>query len=348
VDVTGEGDSGLTGITKKQQFVHDLAPGDRVDDLFVLAERVLAHKKDGNPYLNVVLADRSGQAKGVVWDNVEQMAAGVRNGDIVRVSGSVSEYRGAAQFVVRSMTSVDPSGVDSTDFIPATDLDIDHLFERLLNLTRSIQTPWLKALFEDFWSDSVFVARFKRAPAAKMMHHAYIGGLLVHCLSMAVLADKIAGHYSGVDRDLLIAGAILHDVGKVREFDYTTAIDYSDEGRLLSHIVIGLEMVARRLQTIKDVPPEQVNLLKHLIVSHHGAPEFGAIEPPKTIEAVLLHYIDELDSKINAIRDFMAKDDSSETWTAYHRVLGRHFYRGRSHTGPENTDGVERESGGVG
>ncbi len=338
----------MTAIIKKQQFIHDLVPGDKVDDLFVLAERAIAHKKDGNPYMNVVLTDRSGQVKGVVWDNVERLATGVQNGDIVRVNGSVSEYRGAAQFVVRDMASVNPSEVDTSDFIPTTDLDIDHLFERLQNLTRSIQTPWLNALFEDFWSDSVFVARFKRAPAAKMMHHAYIGGLLVHCLSMAVLADKIAGHYSGVDRDLLIAGAILHDVGKVREFNFTTAIDYSDEGRLLSHIVIGLEMVEQRLQAIKDVPPDQANLLKHLIVSHHGAPEFGAIEPPKTIEAILLHYIDELDSKINAIRDFMAKDGSSETWTSYHRVLGRHFYRGQSSPGPANTDGADRESDGVG
>ena len=262
----------------------------------------------------------------------------------MRISGNVSEYRGAPQLVVRAMATVDPARVDVADFLPATDLDLDQLFERLLNLTRSIQTPWLKALFEDFWADPDFVARFKRAPAAKMMHHAYIGGLLVHCLSMAVLADKVASHYSGVDRDLLIAGAILHDIGKVREFDFTTAIDYSEEGRLLSHIVIGLEMVEKRLQKLADVPREEANLLKHLIVSHHGAPEFGAVEPPKTIEAVLLHYIDEIDSKINAIREFMAKDATSPTWTAYHRVLGRHFHRGRSSTSSE-TGSPDRASG---
>ncbi|MDJ0883503.1 MAG: HD domain-containing protein [Desulfobacterales bacterium] len=335
----------MTAITKKQQFITDMAPGARVDDLFVLAERTLSHKKDGNPYMNVVLADRSGQIKGVVWDNVEQMAAGVSRGDIVRVGGNVSEYRGALQLVVRTMAAEDPSRVDAADFVPTTDLDVDQLFERLQNLTRSIQTPWIKALFEDFWADPGFVARFKRAPAAKMMHHAYIGGLLVHCLSMAVLADKLAGHYSGVDRDLLIAGAILHDVGKVHEFDFATAIDYSDEGRLLSHIVIGLEMVEKRLQTLKDVPWDQANLLKHLIVSHHGAPEFGAVEPPKTIEAVLLHYIDEIDSKINAIREFMAKDASAETWTAYHRILGRHFYRGRAPAASERAGSRPRESG---
>ncbi|MDJ0721355.1 MAG: HD domain-containing protein [Desulfobacterales bacterium] len=332
----------MTADTTKKQFVKDLAPGARVDDLFVLAERALAHKKDGNPYMNVVLADRSGQIKGVAWDHVEQMAAAAASGDIVRVSGNVSEYRGAPQLVVRQMAAVDPARLSAADYIPATDLDVDKLFERLVNLTRSVQTPWIRALFEDFWADADFVDRFKRAPAAKMMHHAYIGGLLVHCLSMAVLADKLAGHYGGVDRDMLIAGAILHDVGKVREFDFMTAIDYSDEGRLLSHIVIGLEMVEKRLQTLADVPREQANLLKHLIVSHHGAPEFGAVEPPKTIEAVLLHYIDEIDSKINAIREFMTKDASGETWTAYHRVLGRHFYRGPA-PAPADTAGPETE-----
>ena len=172
------------------------------------------------------------------------------------------------------------------------------------------------------------MACFKKAPAAKRMHHAYLGGLMVHCLSMAVLADKIASHYNGLDRDMLIAGAILHDIGKLREFDYTSAIDYSDEGRLLSHIVIGLEMLDEKLREIPDVPREQANLLKHMIVSHHGEPAFGAPEPPKTIEAVVLHYIDDLDSKINAVREFMAKEDSSQTWTSYHRLLGRHFYMG--------------------
>ncbi len=334
----------MTEIIKKKHFVRDLTAGAQVDDLFVLAERVLSHKKDGNPYMNVVLSDRSGQIKGVVWDSVEQIAAGARGGEIVKVTGQVSEYRGAPQMVIRAMTAVDPARTDTADFLPATDLDIEQLFERLQGLTRSLRTPWLKALFDSFWADPVFVAHFKRAPAAKMMHHAYIGGLLVHCLSMAVLADKVASHYSGVDRDLLIAGAILHDIGKVREFDFTTAIDYSEEGRLLSHIVIGLEMVEKRLQKLADVPREEANLLKHLIVSHHGAPEFGAVEPPKTIDAVLLHYIDEIDSKINAIREFMAKDATSPTWTAYHRVLGRHFHRGRSSTSSE-TGSPDRASG---
>lgn len=312
----------------KKTFVETLSPGDSVEDEFALAEKVVLQKKDGNQYLNVVLADRTGQIKGVVWDNVRSISAAAAAGDFVHVTGSVSEYRGTLQLVIKAMTAVAADTVDPADFLPATNLDVDQLFERLVKLSRTFTTPWLKRLFEAFWNDQTLVAAFKKAPAAKRMHHAYIGGLLVHCLSMAVLADKIAAHYNGLDRDLLMAGAILHDIGKLREFDYATAIDYSDEGRLLSHIVIGLEMLDEKLRQIPDVPREGANLLKHMIVSHHGDPAFGALEPPKTVEAVVLHYIDDLDSKINAVREFMAKEDPSQTWTSYHRILGRHFYMG--------------------
>lgn len=312
----------------KKVFIETISPGDTIEDEFALVEKTVLQKRDGNQYLNVVLADRTGQIKGVVWDNVRGIAAVATAGDFVKVTGSVSEYRGTPQMVVRAMTALPPDAVNPEDFLPATDMDVDQLWERLVNITRTFTTPWLNRLFEAFWQDEDFVACFKKAPAAKRMHHAYLGGLMVHCLSMAVLADKIASHYNGLDRDLLIAGAILHDIGKLREFNYTAAIDYSDEGRLLSHMVIGIEMLDEKLREIQDVPREQANLLKHMIVSHHGEPAFGAPEPPKTIEAVVLHYIDDLDSKINAVREFMGKEDPSQTWTSYHRLLGRHFYMG--------------------
>ena len=312
----------------KKAFVENISPGDTIEDEFALVERTVLQKRDGNRYLNVILADRTGQIKGVVWDNVRGIAAAAAVGDFVQVTGSVSEYRGTPQMVIRAMAALPPDAVNPDDFLPATDMDVDQLCERLVNITRTFTTPWLNHLFEAFWQDEDFVACFKKAPAAKRMHHAYLGGLMVHCLSMAVLADKIASHYNGLDRDLLIAGAVLHDIGKLREFDYTAAIDYSDEGRLLSHMVIGIEMLDEKLREIPGVPREQANLLKHMIVSHHGEPAFGAPEPPKTIEAVVLHYIDDLDSKINAVREFMAKEDSSQTWTSYHRLLGRHFYMG--------------------
>jgi len=314
----------------KQQYVSDLKPGDAVDDVFVLAEKNLGQKKDGNSYLTVTLTDKTGAISGVVWDDVEKIASAADSGDVVQVSARVTEYRSALQATVRSMVKCAPDSVDPGDFLPATRHDVDQMFERLVQMTDGLDDPDIHALLRAFWDDRDFVSAFKRAPAAKMMHHAYVGGLLEHCLSMAVLADKMARHYSGINRDLLMAGAVLHDIGKVREFAYHSHIDYSDEGRLVGHIAIGLEMIESKLAAIDGFPEETAVLLKHLMISHHGALEFGSPEPPKTIEAVLLHYIDEIDSKVNGVREFMASQDPEESWTAYHRVLGRHFYKGTS------------------
>lgn len=311
-----------------KRFVSELVAGSAIDEVFLLAERNMANKKDGNPFLNVTLADRTGQVKGVVWDQVARIAAAVAEGDFVHVRAQVGDYRGSLQLVVKDMVRVPEDQVDAADFLAASTRDAGKMFERLKEMTSRMQTPHLKALFETFWADDAFVAAYTRAPAAKQMHHAYIGGLLEHTLSMAVLSGMIAGHYSGVDRDLLLAGVILHDVGKIRELEYTRRIDYTDEGRLLSHIVIGLAMLDEKLRQVPGFPDTQALLLKHLIVSHHGVREFGSPEPPKTIEAVLLNYIDEMDSRVNSIREYVAKDPSDGSWTPYHRLLERHFYKG--------------------
>jgi len=313
----------------KKRFISDIRAGDRVDDIFVLSEKILSQKKDGNNFLNITLSDKTGTIKGVVWDNVDQIAAGIASGDFAHVNGSVSEYRGTLQVVIKIMEPFPSDRIDPSDFLPQTSRDIEGMFERLVKRMDSITTDYLKALIDAFFNDKEFVNKFKTAPAAKKMHHAYIGGLLEHTLSMTSLADKIAGHYSGINRDLLLSGTILHDIGKIDEFEYQFKIDYSDKGRLLNHIVIGLKMVDEKLSEIKYFPEDQVLLLKHLIVSHHGTREFGSPEPPKTIEAVLLNYIDEIDSKVNAIRDFIASEDPDETWTSYHRLLERHFYKGK-------------------
>jgi 3'-5' exoribonuclease len=311
-----------------KRFVSELVAGDAIDEVFLLAERNLAHKKDGNPFLTVTLADRTGQVKGVVWDQVERIVAAVSEGDFVHVRARAGEYRGGLQLVVKDMARVPAEQVDAGDFLATTTRDVPKMFARLKEMTDRMKTPHLKELFEAFWADEAFVAAYVRAPAAKLMHHAYIGGLLEHTLSMAVLSETIAGHYSGVDRDLLLAGVILHDVGKTRELEYARSIDYSDEGRLLSHIVIGLSMLDEKLKLVPDFPDLQAQLLKHMIVSHHGTRAFGSPEPPKTIEAVLLNYIDEMDSRVNSIREYVAKDPSEGSWTPYHRLLERHFYKG--------------------
>ena len=313
----------------KKQFIADIKAGDGVDDIFVLSEKILSQKRDGDNFLNVTISDKTGTLKGVVWDNVNQIATGITSGDFAYVNGSVSEYKGALQVVIKKMEPFPPDRVDPSDFLPQTSRNIEDMFERLVKRANSITTDYLKALINAFFNDREFVNKFKTAPAAKKMHHAYIGGLLEHTVSMASLADKIAGHYGGVNRDLLLTGAILHDIGKIDEFDYQSKIDYSDKGRLLNHIVIGIKMVDDKLSGINNFPEDQMLLLKHMIVSHHGTREFGSPEPPKTIEAILLNYIDEIDSKVNAVRDFIASEDPDEIWTSYHRLLERHFYKGK-------------------
>jgi 3'-5' exoribonuclease len=316
----------------KQCFIADIKAGNVVDDIFVLSEKILSQKRDGNNFLNITLSDKTGTIKGVVWDDVDRITSGITSGDFVHVNGHVGEYRGALQVVIKKMEPIPSDRVDTGDFLPQTSRDIEGMFDRLSGITESINTDYLKRLVDAFWKDKEFVRKFKTAPAAKKMHHAYIGGLLEHTLSMVSLADKIAAHYSGVDRDLLLVGAIFHDIGKIDEFEYQFKIDYSDKGRLLNHIVIGLKMVDEKLSGIEQFPEDQALLLKHMIVSHHGAREFGSPEPPKIIEAVLLNYIDEIDSKVNGIRDFMASEDADETWTSYHRILERHFYKGKKNS----------------
>ena len=313
----------------KKQFINQIHAGDVLSDCYVLAEKTMAQKKDGNNYLNLVLSDRTGSIKGVVWDNVEKIASQTETGAVVAVRGHVGQYRNNLQVVVKEMAMVPPDETDPSDFLLSTERDVHQMFERVVALSESLDAWYLKALFRAFWEDDAFTAQLKRAPAAKKMHHAYIGGLLEHTLSMAVLADKISGHYNGIDRDLLVSGALLHDIGKTREFSYDMGIDYSDEGRLVNHIVIGLQMIEEKIGTIASFPEEPALLLKHMVISHHGSRDLGSPEPPKTIEAVMLNCIDEMDSRVQAIREFMGKEDPGETWTSFHRLLGRHFYRGK-------------------
>jgi len=310
----------------KNTFISDLQPGRQIEEIFVISDKRIAHKKNGEPYLNLTLEDKTGRLMAVAWDDATALAAAADAGDFVAVSGAIGEYRGSLQLTVRGLQRIDAADIDATDFLPSTRRNVEEMFARLTAIVQNLETPCYRDLMAAFWQDEQFVAGLKKAPAAKKMHHARLGGLLEHTLSMAVLAAKIADHYGGVDRDLLLAGVILHDIGKIEEFQYATSIDYSDAGRLLGHIVIGIEMLNEKLQTIADFPPETALQLKHLILSHHGALEFGSPELPKTVEAVLLNSIDEIDSQVNGIRYHIESNGTNGQWSAFHRLWSRHFF----------------------
>jgi 3'-5' exoribonuclease len=313
----------------KKIFVNAINAGQGVDDIFVARDKQIAFKKDGNPYLTLSLVDRSGDIKAVAWDNVEALNKAIVAGDYVRIKGSAAEYRGTLQLVVQHATQLDAAEIDARDFLPTTERDVDQMLGRLIQISQTVKDKHLSRLLATFFEDKAFVDCFKIAPAAKKMHHAYVGGLIEHTLSIAMLIQAIADHYKGVDKDLLLTGGILHDIGKVHEFSYETHIDYSDAGRLLNHIVIGVEMIERKIATINDFPEDTALLLKHMIVSHHGTRDFGSPEPPKTLEAIILNYLDELDAKVMAVRTFMEAEDPEAIWTSYHRVLERFFYKGK-------------------
>ena len=312
----------------KKTFVNLIEPGQTIDDIFVARDKQLAYKKNGEPYLTLSVVDRTGAMKAVAWDNVHTISKAFATGDYVRVEGTVVEYRDALQLVVRHLERGEASEVDARDYLPATERDVDRMIDQLIQISQTVENKDLSRLLAAFFDDRDFVGLFKTAPAAKRMHHAYLGGLLEHTLSIARLIQAIAGHYKGIDKDLLLTGGILHDIGKIHEFFYDTHIDYSDEGRLLNHIVIGVEMLEKRIAGLSNFPKGLALVLKHMIVSHHGARDFGSPEPPKTLEAVILYYLDELDAKVTGIRAFMEAEDPEAPWTSYHRVLERFFYKG--------------------
>jgi len=315
----------------KTRYIDSLVDGQAIQDIFIVTEKTMAHKKDGEPFIQVRFADRTGNIRGVIWDNVETMSQHFDHGDYVKIQARVTTYRETLQLTVFSVQRILIENIDPGDFIPKTSRDTAQMFQQLKTQSQSIENPYLQSVMQKFWDDSAFVEKFCTAPAAKKMHHAYIGGLLEHTLSVSILVDRlIKCHYRGIDRNLLLTGAMLHDIGKIHEFEYTTMIEYSTEGRLLNHIIIGVRMLDEKIASIPNFPENTAQLLRHLLISHHGIREYGSPEPPKTLEAVILHYLDDLDSKIMGIRDYLEKLDESTQWTPYFYPMERHFFKGNT------------------
>jgi 3'-5' exoribonuclease len=313
---------------QKKSFIDQLKDGDRFDDPFLVKSARLAETKAGKPYLILTLADRSGEISGPVWDNAPQLAEICRSGDFIRVVGVVQSYRDKPQLKVDAVEPVAQDDVDLADFIAVSSRNTDEMAAALQDIVRSVQDPFVKKLLGRFFKKGDLWDAFCRAPAAKGIHHAYVGGLLEHCLSMARVADFLAGHYPGVDRSLLLAGALLHDIGKLKELEADLGlIDYTPEGRLKGHLVIGSEMVADEAAAIRDFPRQTLIQIQHLILSHHGRQEFGSPTVPMTVEAFLLSQIDDMDAKMNLMEQLRRKmPEKGLQWSDYQRPLERYLY----------------------
>jgi len=311
----------------KQSFVSDLTAEQNLTTFFLICEKEIRSTREGKQYLRLELGDRSGSMEARMWDQFEAVAREVEREDIVKVQGRVEIYRGRPQFSVQQMRKAKPEEVDLTDYLPATKEDVEKLFAQLLAEANSIQNPWLKKLNVEILSDPGISARYKRAPAAKVMHHAYLGGLLEHVVGLCGLAHQIAEHYPELDLDLLLTAAILHDIGKLEELCYERAIGYTTDGQLLGHIVMEIETVTRAIAKIEGFPPPLKTVVQHLLISHHGQYEFGSPKLPMIREALVFHYMDDLDSKLAAVRAALAAESGDEEWSAYSGALQRKFLK---------------------
>jgi 3'-5' exoribonuclease len=313
---------------QKRCFVEQLKDGDRVDDPFLVKSARLAETRAGKPYLILTVMDKTGEISGPVWDNAQQLNEKCQPGSFIHLSGQVQSYREKLQLKVDAVDGLEPGDVDPADFVAASTKSISGMAEGLQDIVRSVQNPFIKKLLQRFFKKGDLWEAFQTAPAAKGIHHAYVGGLLEHCLSMARVADFLSSHYPGVDRSLLLAGVLLHDIGKLRELQAEMGlIEYTPEGRLKGHLVIGSELVAMEAGTIRDFPQEALTQLQHLILSHHGRQEFGSPTVPMTVEAFLLSQIDEMDAKMNLMEQLRRKmTDKDFKWSEYQRSLERYLY----------------------
>lgn len=308
-------------------WIKDIKEEDDIKGCYLVKQKRLATTKTGKPYLNLILADRTGDLEAKVWDKADQLSSLFQDGDIIDIKGHAGSYRGNIQVTISGLNGI-RGEMDPALFLESTPGNLPEMMKSLWELLSEIKDVHLKSLIDRFLADKEFVTQFKKAPAAKNFHHNYLGGLLEHTLSICQMASQIADHYPQLDKDLLVAASFLHDIGKIREFGYELKIDYTDEGRLLGHLVMGVSMIDEKLVELTKFPKDRALRLRHMILSHHGEYEFGSPKRPKFLEAFVLHQIDDLDAKIIGLGRFMEKDQQDGAWTDFNRLFGRFFLKG--------------------
>jgi len=288
----------------KEIFIADLAKFEdqSVTGFFCATTKSLRDKKDGGKYLALVLTDRTGSMEARMWDNAAEASPEFEQGDVVKLKALVCRYQDRLQMKVERIRAAQDGEYDPADFLPQTTKDVDALWSELNGYVDSFRDPHLKALLRAFLDDPEVAAAFRQAPAAKSMHHAWLGGLLEHVVSLMGVCDLAAKHYPEIHRDLLLTGAVLHDIGKLQELVWKKSFEYTIEGSLLGHITIGYGMIERKLEALPDFPPRLRVLVQHMVLSHHGRYEYGSPKLPMIPEAILLHYLDDMDAKMQTVR----------------------------------------------
>jgi 3'-5' exoribonuclease len=319
----------------KPAYVADLVPDQTITSFFLVVEKEVRSTREGKSYLRLELGDRTGTVESRMWDRFEESAAGVARDDFVKVQARVETYRNKVQLMLDRLRKAEQSEVDLEDFYSRTSANVDELWGRLREHAAGIHNPWLRHLLDSVLDDSEIAPRLRLAPAAKSMHHAYLGGLLEHVVSLCELASAVADRYPEANRDLLMTGAVLHDIGKVYELSYDRSLGYTTEGQLVGHIVMAVEIIGRKVGAITGFPDELATLVKHMILSHHGQYDFGSPKLPMFREAVMLHYLDDLDSKMGAMRVMLSSDRGDPDWTERGAALERRLLRVDHYLPPE-------------
>ncbi len=309
----------------KSPFVNELEPNKVITTSFLVHSKEIRQKKgSGEFYLSLLLGDRTGELDAKMWDNVNEALDSFDRDDFVKVKGLIQVFHNRPQLTIHKVRRMDDSEIDFADYFPSSRRDPEDMWKELREVVAGISNPHLNALLNRVLDDPEVALRYRRAPAAKQIHHAYLGGLIEHVLSLCTLARLVAPHYPNVDGDLVLAGVVLHDIGKIYELNYERGFSYSSEGQLIGHISIALRMLADKLRELPDFPPQLRTLVEHMILSHHGQLEFGSPKLPQFPEALLLHYLDDLDSKMECMRALIANDRQVEgCFTTYSPALER-------------------------
>lgn len=308
----------------KTEYVADLQPNQAVTTFLLVQSKEIRFKRSGEPYLSLRLSDRSGRLDAKMWDGVAEVAATFERDDVIKVQGVVQLYRDRLQMTVQRLRPAQEAEIEISDYLPRTQRNIDEMFQLVRDTVEGMENQHLKRMLQTFLNDEEIAGKFKTAPAAKTLHHAFVGGLLEHVVSLLNLAGLTAANYDFIDLELLQAGVILHDMGKIEELSYQRAFGYTNEGQLLGHITIVLRMLDQKCREIPDLSPKWKMLVEHMILSHHGKYEFGSPKLPMFPEALMLNYIDDLDSKLESMRASLAEDAfGDDEWTAYNPSLER-------------------------
>tara|TARA_B100001013_G_C24622225_1_gene447684 strand:- start:634 stop:1590 length:957 start_codon:yes stop_codon:yes gene_type:complete len=312
----------------KDFYASGLEANQVVTTTFLVKVKEVRSKKSGEPYLSLILGDKSGNLDAKMWENVENVESTFSKDDFVKIKGLVQVYRNKKQLTIHRLRRCQETEIEFGDYFPKTSKNIDAMFSELYSLAKSVENSYLNQLLVNLLNDSEFAVRFKEAPAAKSLHHAWLGGLLEHTLSLCKLCKLMAQHYPEVDLDLLMTGAIIHDIGKIEELEYNRNFNYSTKGQLLGHMIIELDLVNQKISEIQEFPLQLKTLVQHLIVSHHGEYEFGSPKLPMFPEALLLHCLDNLDSKLASMLSLIGNDEGiDENWTPYNSMFGRPLFK---------------------